>query len=120
MAPVFTASTLALPVAAPGYGKTADNFSMLYLHRRLALFGNLYDFRKVFPTFSILINVLATRIAGRVGGKHTFFIHSICQRRNDAIGGKQNRSVEGSEFFALFPPGIAIIAYKMGIFLKAG
>ena len=43
-------------------GKTTDNLSMLYLHRRLALFGNLYDFREVFPAFRILINILATRI----------------------------------------------------------
>ena len=100
-------------------GKTTDNLSMLYLHRRLALFGNLYDFREVFPAFRILINILATRITGRVGDEHTLFIHCISQRRNDAVGGKQNRSVEGSEFFTLFPPGIAIVAYKMRIFLES-
>ena len=100
-------------------GKTTDNLSMLYLHRRLALFGNLYDFREVFPAFRILINILATRITGRVGDEHTLFIHCISQRRNDAVGGKQNRTVEGSEFFTLFPPGIAIVAYKMRIFLES-
>ena len=39
----------------------------------------------------------------------------IFERRDDAIGGHQNWTVKGFEFFALFPPCITIIADKVRI-----
>ncbi|MNS58060.1 hypothetical protein D3C72_909660 [compost metagenome] len=39
-------------------------------------------------------------------------------RRNDTVGRHQDRAVKGFKFAILLPPGIAVIAYEMLIFLK--
>ena len=93
---------------------------MLNLRRRLALFGHLYDFGEIFPARRVLLDMLAARIPGRVGGKHSFLIYGIRQRRHDTICCKQDGAVESRKLFTLLPPGITVVAHKMRVLLKGG
>ncbi|MNW57900.1 hypothetical protein D3C74_357330 [compost metagenome] len=46
-------------------------------------------------------------------------IHITGFWRNDTVGCHQNRAVESGEFLRLFPPGVAVIANKVAVFLES-
>ncbi|MBA7558325.1 hypothetical protein ES705_51124 [subsurface metagenome] len=50
------------------------------------------------------------------GSVNPIFIRIL--RGNNTISGKENRAIKALNLFLLFPPGVPIIAYKMGILFK--
>jgi hypothetical protein len=74
---------------------------------------------KSFLPLAFWCDVGAARETCRAGGEDAlsdFFLF----RRHDAVGGEEDRAIEGREFFELFPPRIAIVANKVFIFLESG
>ena len=63
--------------------------------------------------------MLASGIPRRIGRKHPFLISRIFQWRHDTVGGEHNRAIECRKLFALLPPGISIVSYKMLVFLES-
>ena len=64
-------------------------------------------------------NVLATRISGRVSGKHTLLICCIRERRHNTVGCKHNRTVERRKLLTLLPPRVSVVANKMLVLLES-
>ena len=99
--------------------EAARNRAGFDLLRRLAAFGDLDEFRKIFRLAVHRIgNVLAARKARRAGREHAIFVGGVRFRRHDAVCREQDRAVKFLEFLRLFPPRIAIIADQMRIFFE--
>ncbi|MPN34763.1 hypothetical protein SDC9_182257 [bioreactor metagenome] len=43
----------------------------------------------------------------------------LASGRDDAVGGKEDGAMEGYEFVKLLPPGIAVVAHEIFIFLES-
>ncbi|MNI51170.1 hypothetical protein D3C73_1058790 [compost metagenome] len=98
-------------------GKTADNFSCLQLDWGRALLGEGNDLGKIFRlAICALWNVLYTRIPRVARRKDAIQVAWLW--RYNAVGSHENRSVKVLEFTSLLPPGIAVIADKMIVFLE--
>ena len=61
-------------------------------------------------------DMLAAGISGRAGGVQPLFVAVL--GRYDTVGGHQDGPVEGLKFLFLFPPGVAVVAHKVGVLFK--
>ena len=78
----------------------------------------LDDLREIFLFSDSARNVMAARIAHRTSVVDTVLITGIW--RNETVGGHEDRTAECFKFFFLFPPGTAVIAIEMIVFLEGG
>ncbi len=100
-------------------GKSSNDVSLLQRFRSLALLGESYHLGEVLASVGIRRNMLPAWIACRIGCEDTIVVAGRCRRRHDAIGSEDDRAVEVRELLTLFPPGISIVAYQVGIFLQS-
>ena len=91
---------------------------MLDFRRRLTLLGEGDDFAEVLASVRSGRDMLEAGITGGVGSEHAVLVVGVGQGRHDAVGREENRPVEGAELFALFPPGVAIVAHEVLILLE--
>ncbi len=99
-----------------GMGKAADDLALLDLNRGLAGLCLLNDGGEVLLLAVRRIDVSAARISCSTGCPQAVLIAVL--RGNNAVGGHQNRSVEGLELGCLLPPCIAIVAGEVVILLE--
>ena len=99
-------------------GKTTHDFALLDGCWCLALFGQGNDFREIFASVGIGLNMLPARETRRVGGKHAVFIRGFRCGRHNAVGGKHDGTVEGLELFFLLPPCVAIVTHEVFVFFE--
>ena len=99
--------------------ESSDNFAMLDFIRSGTVFGMGDDFGKIFR-FAVFArrNMFPTGESGRVGGVDTVSVVGSFKRRHDTVGCEQDRSVEILKLFPLFPPGVAVVTYKMFVFFE--
>ena len=98
-------------------GKSADNAACFNRFRCGKRFGQFDNLRKIFVSVRICHNMPAPRVTGGACGKDSI-PYLVAAGRHDAVGGKQDRAVERTEFLRLFPPGVTVITRKVGILLK--
>ena len=63
-------------------------------------------------------NVHGPFITHHAGGKQPVQIGVVLFQRHQTVGGQQDGTVKGFEFFVLMPPGAAVVAHKMIILFK--
>ena len=92
---------------------------MLDFIRSGTAFGMGDDFGKIF-CFAVFAcrNMFPSGESGRIGGVDTVPIAGTFEWGNDTVGREQDRSVEILKLFPLFPPGVAVITYKMFVFFE--
>ena len=99
-------------------GKATHNLSFLYSRRRLASFRHRYHLREVLVPILACRNMLPSRIAGGIEGEDSTLIRGISQWRHDAVGGKDDRSMERLKLLLLSPPRITIVAHQVLVCLQ--
>ena len=102
-------------------GKTSDQRSAFDGRRRLTLLGMCNQCGEIFR-FSVFAfgDVVCSLQSAGSGDVDTVFVRSVGTRRNDAVTGKQDRSVETFKLFFLFPPGISVVSCQMLVFFQLG
>lgn len=101
-------------------GEAADYLALLDFGRRLALLGQGYDFGEVLDALLVGHEVLPAGEAGGVGGEDAVAVVGIGGRGHDAVGGEDDGAVERGELLFLAPPGVAVVAHEVLVFLQFG
>ena len=99
-------------------GKTAHDLAPLDLLGRLALLGVLNKSRKILFLSNAAGNMLTAGVTRRTGGVQPVLVAVL--GRHDAVGSHENRAVEGLKLLLLLPPGVAVVAHKVGVLLEGG
>ena len=95
--------------------EAADNRSLLELFRCRALLRHLDDGREVLRAIGFRLDVRATREADRTRREDTRLVALF--RRHEAVR-QQHRAAKCLEFLFLLPPGVAVVAREVVVFLE--
>ena len=98
--------------------ETADNLTGLNLGRRRALLCLLDDRAEILDLAVGRIDVLEAREAHAAGGPDSVLIAVL--RRNQAVRGHEDGSVEALELLLLLPPSVSVVARKVRVLLEEG
>ena len=96
--------------------EAADNRSLLELFRCRALLCHLDDGREVLRAIGFRLDVRATREADRTRREDTRLVALF--RRHEAVRRQQHRAAKCLEFLFLLPPGVAVVAREVVVFLE--
>ena len=99
-------------------GKATHYLSFIYSRRRLASLRHRYHLREVLVPILACRNMFPSRIAGGIEGEDSALIRGISQWRHDAVGGKDDRSMERLKLLLLSPPRITIVAHQVLVCLQ--
>ena len=91
--------------------KTADDASGFDFLRRCTSLSLFDDGREVLDGSVLAFDVAASRITCGTGCPQSVLVG--IGRRNDAVRGHENRSVEGLELLLLLPPCVSIVPCKV-------
>ena len=98
--------------------KSAHDRTGLNLFGRLTGLGQGDHLAEVLMTISVLLDVLAAGVTCRIGSKHAAEVGVARRGRHDTVGGEDDRAIERLELLALLPPGVAIVAHEVLVFLE--
>ena len=99
-------------------GETAYDLAPLDLLGRLALLGMLNKSRKILFLSNAAGNMLTAGVTRRAGGVQPVLVAVL--GGDNAVGGHKDGALEGLEFLLLLPPGVAVVAHKVGVLLEGG
>ena len=101
-------------------GESAGNFSVLYLHRGLTLLSPCDKRGEIFLSVGADIDMMRARHADYARRIHTVEIRTVFARRHDTVRSEQEHTVELLKLVGLLPPGVAVVAGEVWIFLERG
>ena len=99
-------------------GEAAHDLAGLQLPGRRAAASMLNESGEVLALPSLAGDVLTAGIARCAGGVQPVPVAVL--GGHDAVGGHEDGAAEGLELLLLLPPGVAVVAHKVGILLKGG
>ncbi len=102
-----------------GMGETAYDLALLNLLRRGAFLRRLDQAREVLhATLGSRRDVLGAGVTDHTGCEKPVKIGVFLFYRDQAVGREQDRTLEGLKLLILMPPGAAVVAHEMAVFLE--